>query len=109
MKLLSAFGLTLLVTCSAMAQSPVAGQQPPPGGQHAGDLSQPLLLVPGSVADDATPLLGPPWGPPGWPNSPPDPSPPPKKKCYKTERYCTEWLPDGHCKLWDTRKVEVPC
>ena len=84
MKLLSAFGLTLLVTCSAMAQSPVAGQQPPPGGQHAGDLSQPLLLVPGSVADDATPLLGPPWGPPGWPNSPPDPSPPPKKKCYKT-------------------------
>jgi hypothetical protein len=52
---------------------------------------------------------GPAWGPPGWPNGAPDPSPPPKAKCYKTERYCTEWLKDGHCKLWDTRKVEVPC
>ena len=27
--------------------------------------------------------------------------------CYKTERYCTEWLPDGKCKLWDSR--QVPC
>ena len=52
---------------------------------------------------------GPPWGPPGWPNGAPDPSAPPKPKCYKTERYCTERLKDGHCKLWDTRKIEVPC
>ena len=29
--------------------------------------------------------------------------------CWKTERYCTEWLPDGKCKLWDSRQVEVPC
>lgn len=28
-----------------------------------------------------------------------------EKKC--TERYCTEWLSDGKCKLWDYR--EVPC
>ncbi|OGS98405.1 MAG: hypothetical protein A3K04_03465 [Gallionellales bacterium RBG_16_56_9] len=29
--------------------------------------------------------------------------------CYKTERYCTEWLPDGKCKLWDSRQVQAPC
>lgn len=62
-----------------------------------------------AAAGPLRPAAGPPWGPPGWPNSPPDPSPPPKKTCYKTERYCTEWLSDGHCKLWGTRKVEVPC
>lgn len=32
-----------------------------------------------------------------------------KTPCYKTERYCTEWLPDGKCKLWDSKQVQVPC
>ena len=29
--------------------------------------------------------------------------------CYYEERYCTEWLNDGKCKLWDYKKIEVPC
>ena len=53
---------------------------------------------------------GPAWGPPGWPNGAPDPSSgPPKHLCYTTERYCTEWLSDGHCRLWDSRRVQVAC
>jgi hypothetical protein len=32
-----------------------------------------------------------------------------KTPCFKTERYCTQWLPDGKCKLWDSRQVQVPC
>jgi hypothetical protein len=52
---------------------------------------------------------GPAWGPPGWNNGPLDPSPPPKAKCYRTVRYCTEVLSDGHCKLWDSHQVEVAC
>lgn len=32
-----------------------------------------------------------------------------KTPCWKTERYCTEWLPDGKCKLWDSRQVQVSC
>ncbi len=51
---------------------------------------------------------GPVWGPPGWQNGPLDPSRPPKI-CYRTERYCTQWLSDGHCKLWDSRRVEYRC
>ena len=62
------------------------------------------LLLAAGAAD-----AGPAWGPPGWPNGAPDPSPPPKARCYATERYCTEVLSDGHCRLWDSRRVEVPC
>lgn len=51
---------------------------------------------------------GPAWGPPGWPNGAPDTGSPPRT-CYKTVRYCTEWLKDGHCKLWDTKQEEVAC
>src|SRR5574337_1509054 len=29
--------------------------------------------------------------------------------CVKQERYCEETLPDGKCKLWGTREVEVIC
>ena len=29
--------------------------------------------------------------------------------CVKQERYCEETLPDGKCKLWGTREVEVYC
>jgi hypothetical protein len=52
---------------------------------------------------------GPVWAPPGWPNGPLDPSRPPQKTCYKDERYCTQLLPDGHCKLWGSRRVLVQC
>jgi len=62
-----------------------------------------LLLI-ASAAD-----AGPAWGPPGWPNGASDPSPPPKPRCYATERYCTQWLSDGHCRLWDSHRVEVSC
>ena len=62
-----------------------------------------LLLV-ASAAE-----AGPAWGPPGWPNGAPDPSGPPKRHCYVTQRYCTEWLSDGHCRLWDSQRVEVEC
>ena len=64
-----------------------------------------LLLVASATAANA----GPAWGAPGWTNGPLDPSPPPKAKCYSVERSCTEWLSDGHCRLWDSRRVEVPC
>lgn len=29
--------------------------------------------------------------------------------CVKQERYCEETLPDGKCKLWGSREVEVFC
>lgn len=29
--------------------------------------------------------------------------------CVKQERYCQETLPDGKCKLWGSREVEVFC
>ena len=62
-----------------------------------------LLLTAGAAH------AGPVWGPNGWTNGPLDPSPPPKAKCYATERYCTQVLSDGHCRLWDSRRVEVAC
>ncbi len=62
-----------------------------------------MLLFAGAAA------AGPAWGPPGWPNGAPDPSPPPKAKCYAIERYCTETLSDGHCRLWESHRVEVAC
>ena len=29
--------------------------------------------------------------------------------CVRKERVCTEWLPDGKCKLWAYVEVEVIC
>ena len=29
--------------------------------------------------------------------------------CVKTVRYCAETLPDGKCKLWENKEIEIVC
>lgn len=31
------------------------------------------------------------------------------RTCSREVRYCTEWLPDGKCKLWDTQTEYYCC
>ena len=33
----------------------------------------------------------------------------PRQTCTKEERRCTEWLPDGKCKLWGSVTVTYSC